>query len=249
MVYLEVPALRVVVFSDVHGNLTALDAALGEIRALAPDFVVCAGDIAQFGPQPNECIQRLAEQRIPCVRGNHDQDFLEPIPIRADTAPAARMVAEIHNWGHNQLSPHSKQYLASLPFSWRCRQVAAASLLVVHASPDSDKEIILGNSLEVIAKHCTRAECAAIVAGHLHTPFIAAEGPYLWVNAGSCGAAMDGDPRGAFAILDWNKGRWKAQIRRFDYDLDQADVAFLSSAMPHAQKLSQARRSATWLSP
>jgi predicted phosphodiesterase len=62
--------MRICVLSDVHSNLSALEAVLS---ALAPyDAVWHLGDIVGYGPQPNEVIARLAREKAVGVRGNHD---------------------------------------------------------------------------------------------------------------------------------------------------------------------------------
>lgn len=238
--------MRTVVFSDVHGNLHALEAALAQGNLLAPDYLVCAGDVAHFGPQPNECIALLADRGIPCVRGNHDRDLLEPLLVGPEATPRQKALAEIHNWGHGNLTRASRQYLETLPFSWHVEPAPQQSLLVVHASPERDDEIAPERRQGIVSTYCARAGCKAIVAGHQHTPFVVAEAAYLWINAGSAGASTDGDPRGALAVLDWTGNRWQGQIIRFPYDTTRAAEFLLSSTLPHAQEVLLARQQATW---
>jgi len=65
--------MRVAIFSDIHGNAVALEAVLADVRALAPQVIVCGGDLAFGGPEPEACVDRIKEVGIPCVRGNTDQ--------------------------------------------------------------------------------------------------------------------------------------------------------------------------------
>ena len=50
--------MRVALFSDVHGNLTGLEAVLADIDEHAPDLVVFAGDLCLMGPRPGDCLRR-----------------------------------------------------------------------------------------------------------------------------------------------------------------------------------------------
>ncbi|MFZ9352713.1 MAG: metallophosphoesterase family protein, partial [Candidatus Limnocylindrus sp.] len=50
---------RVVVLSDIHGNLAALEAVVARLPALKPDQVAILGDHALFGPQPSETIDLI----------------------------------------------------------------------------------------------------------------------------------------------------------------------------------------------
>lgn len=65
--------MKVAIFSDVHGNLSALEAVIADLEALQPDFVVHGGDLALNGPRPAECIDRIRELGWPGVVGNADQ--------------------------------------------------------------------------------------------------------------------------------------------------------------------------------
>ncbi|MCJ7622890.1 MAG: metallophosphoesterase, partial [Anaerolineaceae bacterium] len=63
--------MRILVFSDIHSNLTALETVLSTAGNL--DAYWCLGDLVGYGPDPNECIERVRVlPNLACVRGNHD---------------------------------------------------------------------------------------------------------------------------------------------------------------------------------
>ncbi len=62
--------MRVAIISDVHGNFTALETILPDIKEA--DRIVCLGDVAASGPQPHETITFLRKAKWPCVMGNAD---------------------------------------------------------------------------------------------------------------------------------------------------------------------------------
>ena len=65
--------MRVAVFSDVHGNVRALEAVLAELGARGPfDHVINGGDLAYGGPRPREAIDLLMQRAYPAVLGNTD---------------------------------------------------------------------------------------------------------------------------------------------------------------------------------
>lgn len=83
--------MRIAVLSDIHGNLRALEAVLGDLRRQAPDLVVHAGDLALNGPRPAEVVDRVRELDWPGARGNADELLwagLDPVP------PAEREYAD-----------------------------------------------------------------------------------------------------------------------------------------------------------
>ncbi len=74
--------MRIAVFSDVHGNLTALRAVLDDInRQPSFDAIVFAGDLCLFGPRPQACVELLRGQKIQSIVGNTDEWVRKPPPI------------------------------------------------------------------------------------------------------------------------------------------------------------------------
>ena len=65
--------MRVAIVSDVHGNLTALDAVVADVERRAPDVVLHGGDLALMGAQPAAVIDRVRELGWPGVVGNTDE--------------------------------------------------------------------------------------------------------------------------------------------------------------------------------
>lgn len=64
--------MRIAFFSDIHGNLPALEAALADAKARGANHLICLGDIVGYGPQPIECLQRIRQIATATVMGNHD---------------------------------------------------------------------------------------------------------------------------------------------------------------------------------
>jgi len=86
---------RVVVLSDIHGNLAALEAVVARLPALKPDQVAILGDHALFGPQPSETIdliQQLQKKGALVTAGTGDiavadLDYAASFPSLAGTIP------------------------------------------------------------------------------------------------------------------------------------------------------------------
>jgi len=67
--------MKVVVFSDVHGNLPALETMLR--HAGKADQYICLGDNVNYGPWSEECVQLVAGlENCVCLMGNHEASFL-----------------------------------------------------------------------------------------------------------------------------------------------------------------------------
>jgi predicted phosphodiesterase len=101
--------LRILLISDVHSNLEALEACLA--AAPAHDRVVNLGDVVGYGASPNEVTDRARAQGAILVRGNHDKactgagglEFFNPI------AAWAAM------WTQEVLTEENREWLRALP--------------------------------------------------------------------------------------------------------------------------------------
>src|ERR1039458_6931233 len=66
----------VALFSDVHGNLPALELFLSKMEGVADRFI-CLGDVVDYGPWNDECLERIAQlPNVSMPEGNHERLFL-----------------------------------------------------------------------------------------------------------------------------------------------------------------------------
>ncbi len=206
--------MRVAVFSDVHGNAVALQAVLRDIEAQRPDRVVCAGDLAFGGPEPEAAVVRIKALGIPCIRGNTDE-WLTP----GSSARGEPIIA----WLHKALSAASRRYLAGLPFEHRLDD-----LLVVHATPWSISDLIPKDADQAMLRRVlSEARASTVVYGHIHHGWIGQvpdEG--LVVNTGSVGFPFDGDPRSSYALLERHAAGWTAELHRVPYEIERSAATF-----------------------
>ena len=195
--------MRVAIFSDVHGNLSALEIVLADIERQSPDLIVFAGDLCLFGPRPAECLRLVLERQLPSVIGNTDAWL-------ADASTPPEHHPEAIEWTRGQLSPDELARLGGLPFALRLSPTARAAddLLIVHANPRDWTQIVFPPEAEQIERwgkvRQSDAELkqlfggleAAVVAyGHLHIPSVRPWGDLTLVNVSSVSMPGDGDGR------------------------------------------------------
>src|SRR5215210_8582837 len=101
--------MRIAVLSDVHANLVALDAVLGDAGSV--DAVWQLGDIVGYGPEPDAVVARLREVGATGVRGNHDAAACGGSEIDWFN-PEARRAME---WTRRAISPATAEWLGTLP--------------------------------------------------------------------------------------------------------------------------------------
>ncbi len=236
--------MRILVISDIHANLSALDAVLedaGEFEA-----VWCLGDLVGYGPDPNDCIRRI--RGLPgllCLIGNHDQAALGNIPLSRFNSDARQVVA----WTMEALNEESRTYLRSLP-----SQILTPPFTLAHGSPRQPVwEYVL--DYHTADRNFDILETDYCLIGHSHLPlvFVRLPGeehsaslgvpwdapltlaPQMMINPGSVGQPRDMDPRAAYALLDTEALTWEA--RRVSYDVAGVQLRILQAGLPERQAL------------
>ena len=240
--------MRVLLLSDIHANLEALEACL----AAAPpwDLAINLGDVVGYGASPNEVIDRLRQFCRLHVRGNHDKACTNTTEIESfnPTAAAAAL------WTRRALTPENLKYLRSFP-PGPLTVADIAGVQFVHGSPlDEDEYLIavtdaLDALLEVSAPltffgHSHVQGGFFLYAGYgseLHTRIelgnqlqcsevqLNRDARYL-LNPGSVGQPRDGDWRAAFAILESDSHT--VRFYRVPYDLHTAQRRILDANLP-----------------
>ena len=123
---------RTAILSDIHGNLTALEAVLEDVAGQNVDRIVCLGDVIGYGPAPCQCLDRVAQFDF-CVLGNHDSSALfdpEGFNVAAEQAIFwTRAQVESGSDGPDA-SRRRMQMICALP-----RLVDEGNVLFVHGSP------------------------------------------------------------------------------------------------------------------
>lgn len=231
--------MRLAIFGDIHGNLPALEAALADMDAHAPDARVCLGDVAMDGVWPRECVQTVAALGCLVVRGNADRETLEaPQPLKERGLPDERQIHETGQWSAAQLTATELGIIRTFRPT-----VELDDLLCFHGSPARDDEVLdAGTSPERLkelrAKH---GQHAIWTGGHTHKSLLRQLDGWRLLNPGSVGLPFE--QRGGkyvnlahadYLLLDRLSGGWIPTFRRVAYDLAPLKRGVLASGMPHA---------------
>jgi putative phosphoesterase len=222
--------MRLAVLSDVHGNLTALEAVLADVRHAAPDLVLLGGDLADAGSSPAEVIDRLRDLACPGVLGNTDEMLVDPAAFQRFAGESPHLadlwsaVAEMAAFTRDALGLERLDWMRSLPLAWSDQAMA-----LVHARPDTpwrapspeaaDAELesvygVLGRPL--------------VVYGHVHRPFVRRLATRVVANGGSVGQPHDGDPRASYLLIEDGV----PAIRRVAYDIARERERLAPSGLP-----------------
>ena len=245
--------MRIAVVSDIHANLTALEAVVADLRRQGTDLIVQGGDVVGGGSRPAEVIDLVRELRWPGVYGNTDEMLWRPERLsRALQAPQLQrfrdaMLTEIIPATCRAIGDERLEWLKALPGQWALRPgsgQAAQDLAVVHASPDDRWRSPLANaSNEELEQTFGPLACRRVVFGHIHQPFVRHLPALTIVNSGSVSLSYDGDPRAAYALLD-DDG---VVIRRVEYDIEEEIARLAAARDPYAEWTAQVLRTGRYV--
>ncbi len=240
--------MRLLVISDIHANLEALEACL---QAAAPfDTVANLGDVVGYGGSPNEVVDKVRALGHIFVRGNHDR-ACSGLSDATDFNPVAFAAA---NWTRNTLTDENRQWVRDLP-QGPITDEALPGVQFVHGSPVDEDEYIL--SAPAAESAFDRNQYALTFYGHTHVQgVIGVESDELFtinlnrtdrtkpeamrvpldagirylVNPGSVGQPRDGDPRAGFAVYDSDAKM--ITLYRVPYEVEKAQHKIIAAGLP-----------------
>ncbi len=238
---------RIAILSDIHGNLPALEAVLGEVARCSVDAIVNLGDILSGPLWPAETADRLMRLDLPTVAGNHERQLL--------TLPADRMGAT-DRYTVGCLREAHRSWLAGLPAGlW-----LAPDVLCCHGTPASDLEYWLETvtpdfglhgstglrpaSPAEVQQRLGEVDASLVLCGHTHVPREVGCGDTLVVNPGSVGLqAYDdehpsvhwvemGSPHARWALAERQALGWAVQQFAVPYDWEAAAAQAIRHGRP-----------------
>lgn len=240
--------LRILLLSDIHSNLEALEACLA--AAPAYDTVANLGDIVGYGANPNEVSDRVLPLDGVFVRGNHDK-VVAGIENAENFNPIAGIAA---SWNRQQLTRENLDRLRVLPKGPASLDGLPGVQFVHGAADDEDRYVV---TPEDATQQLLQAGITLTFFGHTHIQgaflrrngFVEAlqpvyesvgkfetwdlpleMGTHYLINPGSIGQPRDGDWRAAFAVFESDKQL--VTFYRVPYDVRSAQEKILAANLP-----------------
>lgn len=231
--------MRILVVSDVHANLVALNAVLEDAGSF--DALWSLGDIVGYGPDPEACIATTRATEHLAIPGNHDWGVLAKLDLE-DFNRDARLA---NLWTREQLSEEARDFLEELP-----ETRVIGDITLAHGSPRYPiwEYLFYASTASLSFSHLTTRVC---LVGHTHIPVVfhqaledapvqmmelpenepltLDQGRYI-VNPGSVGQPRDGDPRAAYLLLD--PDTLTVEHRRVAYAIDETQERMRAAGLP-----------------
>lgn len=231
--------MRIGIFSDIHGNLEALEVVLESIEKENIDRLICLGDLVGYGPDPNLCVKMSIQAADITIAGNHDYAAIN----RITTENFNEYAREAIDWTKTVLNPESIEALHQLPLI-----VSENNMTAVHGTLESPSDWNYIMTIEDAYRNLMAMTTKICFIGHSHIPVnfirdknlditleksnnipIHKESMYL-INVGSVGQPRDGDPRASYGILDMEKNEF--HLKRIPYQIEKVQKKMEKYRLP-----------------
>ena len=196
--------MRIAIVSDIHGNRTAFEAVLGDLRQTSPDLILHGGDLADCGASPVEIVDRIRELGWQGVVGNTDEMLAMPETFEEFAGQTPRLqtlwaaLREMAAATREALGEERLAWLRILP-----RIQIRDAMALVHASPESRWRAPTpeASDAELESVYAPLRRPIAIYA-HIHRAYVRNVAGIIVANSGSVSLSYDGDRRAAYLLLD-----------------------------------------------
>lgn len=240
--------MRIAIISDIHGNMTALDAVLADLRQQKPDLVLHGGDLPYGGSNPAEVIDCIVHEGWKGVLGNTDE-MLWDRSARPALEASAPKLKPLFRALFDFCGPATTQMIGPSRLAW-LRALPAElrrdNLVLMHASPGNvwRSPMDTADDAEMVTTY-GQLNAEIVVYCHIHRPFIRNVGHMTVCNTGSVGSPYDGDLRASYLIIDDGQ----PAIRRVEYDVEKEVGRLLASDYPYKEWIAEMRRKASYVPP
>jgi putative phosphoesterase len=227
--------MKAALIGDVHANLPALTAVLDHARKQGATAVWNTGDVVGYGTYPHEVIQQLKNEEALSTIGSYDRQVLR-FKKRKERWRRKKRVEEYIalEWAYNQLSKKDRKYLRFLSQEARLT-VKGRRVLLLHGCPgQSAKGAGAKEPSEALLALASEAGADLIACGRSHRPSTRQVDGAWFINPGSVGLPVDGDPRASYALLDVSRAELQVQHHRVGYDMEQLVATLRDENLPEA---------------
>jgi putative phosphoesterase len=219
---------QIALISDIHGNADALKAVVKHAQKSGLQIFLNAGDTVGFGIYPSQVLQTLRSPKFLSVIGNVDLEVLEELRLSKSNKNSDSQRVDI-----DELPPSDIAYLQSLPKELRF-EIGGRRVLVTHGSPDSvDEHIYPDSPGERLREIAAKASADIIVTGHTHLQMNRMVDGVSFVNPGSVGRPVSGEPKAEYAVLSLDPVT--VEFRRVKYDVETLANQMRRKELPESQ--------------
>lgn len=215
---------RIVLFSDVHGNITGLEAIMNEIKKLENvTHIIGLGDYFGWGAGCNDIIELCKENDVILIRGGHEE-LLNIIDLEGNTGYYYPEIYFTHEWLKKNLKKEYYEYVTTLPLEVRIKLNEEYSLIGFHAALNDMESYTCGSDrdLDTLEKAYGDLEENIVVYGHYHEPHVIPMGEKILINCASVGMRKN-DNLCNYTIIEYDEKKVAIIQRQLPYDKAEED--------------------------
>ena len=240
--------MRIALISDLHGNAFAVEKALSFIQNRGVDEIVCLGDVATLGAEPERVLELLHDARVSCILGNHDEFMLDAELVAAYTK--IPILVDAIDWCRDRLSRAAIDLIRGFRRTHELPLEDGERLFLFHGTPDSNTTDLLATTEAAQLDEMLKDAPGAVLAGgHTHLQMLRQHRGRLVVNPGSVGMPFKtyvagGPPEvlpfAELAIVDSNRASTSVELHRVLLDKSELRRSVLAVEHPLSGFLAQA---------
>ncbi|QQD13767.1 metallophosphoesterase family protein [Sphingobacterium sp. UDSM-2020] len=231
--------IQIAIFSDIHGNLPALNAVLADIQSKNIYYKYCLGDLVDFAPWGNEVIELIKNEKIPCLMGNHDERIafdLPIIPLEKHDAEETenRIIAIKHS--KETITHENKLFLGQLPYLMQLDFKVKHKhwkIQLIHGSLESNEAYLYASEPNSTFEDIFfKTHADIIVMGHTHLPFIKDIDKKWAINTGSVGRSKRMCKDATYLLVELHEDRIHTEIIQVPFDIIAVAHEIKASGIP-----------------
>lgn len=211
--------MKTLLISDIHGNYEALKKVISLENW---DKIYCMGDIVDYGPSNQECVDLIRKKADLIVRGNHDNAVAFGVDCGCGYE-IKDLSQEVRKVTVENLTQESKKYLINLPITDKINDH-----LLVHASQNDLFKYLKPDTNKEEFEEFKDVKQDLIFLGHTHLQMDREIYGKRFINPGSLGQPRDGDTRAAYAVLEDGE----ITFHRMEYDIESVIEEIKAKNLP-----------------
>ncbi|MGA8278687.1 MAG: metallophosphoesterase family protein [Rhodanobacteraceae bacterium] len=225
-------SMRTAIVADIHGNRTAFEAVLADVRRMSPDLVLHGGDLADGGASPIEIVDHIRDLGWRGVVGNTDEMLFRPEALREFASGHPNLQELFHSI--EEMAAATREALGEERLAWLQelpRSLIHDGMALVHGTPQSPWRAPSPEATDAELESIYRSLGQPVaVYAHIHRPFVRRLPELTVANTGSVGLSYDGDRRASYLLVDGAS----MEIRRVEYDVAKEVRNLCCCSLPHA---------------
>lgn len=209
--------MKICVLSDIHGNYDALKKCVKQAKKFKITKFFCLGDYVGYYYEPDKCIDLLIKIKAICIRGNHENIFLDILKNNN------KLSLYKSKYGNGILSAYKKlkkrhiDFIKKLPKTKKIK-IKEKKILLCHGSPWDTNEYIYPNKFKNFKKKINKYKYNYIFLGHTHIQMLKKNKNQIILNPGSVGQPRDKSLSANWLIFDIIKKKYQFKKSKFNHN-------------------------------